>query len=448
MYSLIGQELRKLGISPRTLEPGFDSFPSTNAMMPMFPLEGPVDESPPVLRKRLRIVIGAHTPHGTPYIVGSHHIARELKRMGHTVFHIPIPLGPQDLFISNQSNVKRLRWDGWKTTRRDLDPNQNDQFLLTCLPWMLVRRLGSRVAERLGFGDLTFPNVKALGNIDILIVDHPKQFWLVKMLKPALLLYRPTDAYSFPGHKDDKVYKQIERWLLRQSDGVILTASETAARMLSLCDGFQPPPMRVLENGVDMAAFVADPELQPPPALNDLFSPRLLYIGTFDERIDYNFIISSASELPNYSFILGGPMTDSQKAMFSARKNVTLLGSIAYNEISNFIRHCDVGFMPMNDHPFNQTRSPMKLYEFAAGGLPMVAKATSELERRNLPFCFTYKNFSEFCTAVNKALAYKSNGSSELQELAKAKSWDRITSQILEFCDEITFKTIGNSTRD
>ena len=162
---------------------------------------------------RLKIVIGAHTPHGTPYVVGSHHIAREFKRIGHEVFHIPIPLGPQDLFVTDHTNFKNVRWAGWKITRRHLDPEQDDQFLLAGVPWMVVRRLGFRSAERLGFGVLTVPSIKALRKPDILIVDHPKQYWLVNVLKPKLLLYRPTDAYSFPGHKDDHIYRKIESWL-------------------------------------------------------------------------------------------------------------------------------------------------------------------------------------------------------------------------------------------
>jgi glycosyltransferase involved in cell wall biosynthesis len=395
-----------------------------------------VHESPPVMGRSLKIVIGAHTPHGTPYIVGSHHISRELKRMGHTVFHIPLPLGPQDLFIPNLANVKRLRWAGWKTTRRHLDPNHNDQFLLTCLPWMLVRRFGFRLAERVGYGVLTLPNIATLANPDILIVDHPKQYWLVNRLKPKLLLYRPTDAYSFPGHKDDNIYGKIESWLLRQSDGAVLTASETTARMVSLCDGFQPPPIRILENGVDLAAFADSPAF-PPPELRDLSHPRLLYIGTFDDRIDYDFIVAAAQQFPDYSFVLGGPMTPSQASRFSSCKNVTLLGGIPYGELSRYMKHCDIGFMPMNDHPFNATRSPMKLYEFAACGLPMVAKAASELRRRNLPFCSMYDNLDEFGSAVDRALAYKLNGTDEMLKLAGERSWDSITSRLLAFCDEI-----------
>jgi teichuronic acid biosynthesis glycosyltransferase TuaH len=85
-----------------------------------------------MLEGPLKIVVGAHTPHGTPYVVGSHHIARELKRMGHMVFHIPIPLGPQDFFVDDHINFRSLRWIGWKTARRQPDPNQADQFLISC----------------------------------------------------------------------------------------------------------------------------------------------------------------------------------------------------------------------------------------------------------------------------------------------------------------------------
>jgi glycosyltransferase involved in cell wall biosynthesis len=411
-------------------------------MMSISLRDGPMSENRPLRQRSLRIVIGAHTPHGTPYVVGSHHLARELKRMGHMVFHVPIPLGPQDIFISNLSNVKRLRWDGWKTTRLGLDPVMNDQFLLAGLPWVMVRRLGYRFAERLGFGVLTSPGLKALVKPDILIVDHPKQFWLVKVLKPAILLYRPTDAYSFPGHKDDDIYKDIENWLLQRSNGVVLTASETTERMLSLCKYFNPPPMRVLENGVDLDAFT-NSAVAPPSLLKELPSPRVLYIGTFDNRIDYEFIIAAARRLTSYSFVLGGPMTANQQSLFASCNNITLLGSVAYGELSRYMKHCDIGFMPMNDHPFNATRSPMKLYEFAACGLPMVAKATAELTRRNLPFCFLYEGLTEFCSAIDRALAYKLQGIDEMRKLAREKSWDNIASQLIAFCDEISPGSIG-----
>jgi glycosyltransferase involved in cell wall biosynthesis len=403
----------------------------------MFLLEAPLNENRSVSRRPLKIVIGAHTPHGTPYVVGSHHIARELKRMGHLVFHVPIPLGPQDLFVADHSNFKSLRWTGWTTSKRRLDPNQADLFLITCLPWMLVRRMGFRLAERINFGAFTLPNLRALAGPDILIVDHPKQFWLVNLLKPKLLLYRPTDAYSFPGHKDDNIYREIESWLLRQSDGAVLTASETAIRMLSLCDGFEPPPMRVLENGVDLAAVSPDSSALSPPALKHLPHPRLLYIGSFDTRIDYDFITAAARQFPGYSFVLGGPMTPIQTSLFSSCNNVTLLGPVAYAELPRYMEHCDVGFMPMNDHAFNATRSPMKLYEFAACGLPMIAKATPELKRRSLPFCFIYESLPEFRTAVDRALEYKQNGTDEMHRLAKERSWVSITSRLLAFCEEI-----------
>jgi glycosyltransferase involved in cell wall biosynthesis len=130
-------------------------------------------------------------------------------------------------------------------------------------------------------------------------------------------------------------------------------------------------------------------------------------------------------------------MTPIQQARFSSCNNVILLGGIAYAELSRYIEHCDVGFMPMNDHPFNATRSPMKLYEFAACGLPMVAKATPELKRRRLPFCFMYDSLSEFRTAIDQALAYQLDGTEEMRRLAKERSWDSITSQLLTFCDDI-----------
>ena len=131
-------------------------------------------------------------------------------------------------------------------------------------------------------------------------------------------------------------------------------------------------------------------------------------------------------------------MTAAQRAIFGSSNNVTLLGAILYGELSHYMNHCDIGFMPMNDHPFNETRSPMKLYEFAVCGLPMVARTTSELRHRELPFCFAYDGLPEFCTAVHRALAYRREGADEMRRLAAERSWENITSQLLAFCEDIS----------
>ena len=67
-----------------------------------------------------------------------------------------------------------------------------------------------------------------------------------------------------------------------------------------------------------------------------------------------------------------------------------LLGPRPYAEVPAYLQHADVGLLLLSPDPANAGRSPMKLYEYAAAGLPVLARATPELQRRAEPFVALY----------------------------------------------------------
>jgi hypothetical protein len=78
----------------------------------------------------------------------------------------------------------------------------------------------------------------------------------------------------------------------------------------------------------------------------------------------------------------------------------------------------------------------MKLYEYAAAGLRVVARRTAELERRNEPFIFCYGRQSEMPAVCRKTLALPSS-----REMVKGRaiqqSWTEKARTLLQFVTHI-----------
>jgi glycosyltransferase involved in cell wall biosynthesis len=151
-------------------------------------------------------------------------------------------------------------------------------------------------------------------------------------------------------------------------------------------------PALLLENGVDCDHFTT-PRREPP----DLFGiphPRAIYVGAVDDRFDDRLLHAVASENPATSFIVIGGQTRQHAA--GAEGNVFYLGQRRYADVPGYLQSSDFAVMPLANNPANQGRSPMKVFEFGAAGLPVVATTTAELRRRDLPFVSLAESKTEF----------------------------------------------------
>jgi glycosyltransferase involved in cell wall biosynthesis len=84
--------------------------------------------------------------------------------------------------------------------------------------------------------------------------------------------------------------------------------------------------------------------------------------------------------------VLIGSGTAVAEIAASRLANVHLFGIRPYADLPTYLQHASAGLLPLNAHPANAGRSPMKFYEYAAAGLPIVASLTPELARRREPF--------------------------------------------------------------
>lgn len=336
----------------------------------------------------LRIVFGSHTHLGGPFVVGSHHLSRELRRLGHDVVHVSTQITPVHA-LRLRDPVVRTRF------RLAVRPDERDGVVnlvaAAALPWSAKAN-----APWLWSRDLFLPpgglrhlvRSRLGGPVDLLLLDQPKLVGLARLLRPTRTVYRATDVYSLM--KGNLRVGAAERHAVRTADLVVATSEPVAAHLRRL--GPRRAPL-VLENGVDQKRF-AKPVPPPPEYAADVNRARAVYVGALDYRFDFAMLDALAVALPQVEFVLIGPSTARSRERRLA-DNVTVLGTRPHAAVPAYLQHAHAGLLLMNDDPSNEGRSPMKLYEYGAAGLAVLARSTPEMERRREPFVATYTDAAE-----------------------------------------------------
>jgi len=375
----------------------------------------------------MRILFLSHTAMGGPFVVGSHHLSRAMARLGHRVAHLSPPVTPAHA-IHLRDPFERRRIARW-LAGGELVHGVLDLVPFSPLPWPLARRLSA--APHLLFGRLArFSALRRLRRCGLLapelvLIDEPRLCALLPAFPAARVIYRPTDLYA--EIRNDASIRLAEAELVRRADGFIATSEPVAAHLRAL----GAADVLLMENGVDVEHFLdgvaecAEPDLR-----HD--GPVAIYAGAFDRRFGREHLLRAAEAHPQVLFALIGPADAAFRAHFEASENVRFLGPVAFDELPGYFRRASVGLLPLSDHPSNAGRSPMKLYEYAAAGLPVVASHTPELARRRLPFVRLAGSPGEFARCVGEALR-EAGPTEEGLAIARSQSWRAKCEQVLGF---------------
>jgi glycosyltransferase involved in cell wall biosynthesis len=131
-------------------------------------------------------------------------------------------------------------------------------------------------------------------------------------------------------------------------------------------------PSAVIPNGIDPDEWLS--AATPPSWRSALGSPLLVYAGTLDSRLDVAGLLELAQQMPDIQIVLVGPLLDPlHLEPLRAASNVEIRPALARPEVIGLIRSADVGLVPHRDNALTRAMSPLKLYEYLAAGLPVVA---------------------------------------------------------------------------
>ncbi|OGS22736.1 MAG: hypothetical protein A2252_08725 [Elusimicrobia bacterium RIFOXYA2_FULL_39_19] len=91
---------------------------------------------------------------------------------------------------------------------------------------------------------------------------------------------------------------------------------------------------------------------------------------------------------PNLEFVFAGEgkLLDKMKALakdYGCENKVKFLGYINYKEVIEFLKKADIGLVPLNSSTVNLARCPLKMLEYQAAGVAVVATDVGEARRLN-----------------------------------------------------------------
>ncbi|MDO7908392.1 glycosyltransferase [Paenibacillus sp. JX-17] len=378
----------------------------------------------------MNIMFASHTYMGSPFVVGSHHLAREMDKLGHSVIHVSTPLSPFHLLKYSKDRDIQERFKIWRGKRPDVHPSVLNSIPMTMLPWEIAGPLYKRTKKNYMLPSLKKAmRQKNMDSVDLLLIDQPRFVGLEELIKPKVTIYRPTDIYS--KMTGDGSIAAAEQTLLSRVQGLVSTSGPVLSELLP----YNPDiPTLLLENGVEYDHFskpAAEPE-----ELRDIPGPRAIYVGAIDERLDLKALHLLAERMPELSIVIIGPVHEGAKSYFAGLSNVYLLGAKNYQTVPAYLQHCDIALLPLSNHAANAGRSPMKLYEYAAAGLPVVVTETPELLRRREPFLYFYRQAGDFPEQVRATLEQHSDKET-VRQLAKRHAWDSKVESLLDFAQNL-----------
>lgn len=219
------------------------------------------------------------------------------------------------------------------------------------------------------------------------------------------------------------------------------TVLATASRIFEdLQEGVRPDVLLV-PNGVDVGDFEADDKVSNKnssykDATAGLSESRWTvgYYGAIAQWFDFDLIQFLAARHPNWSFQLVGevyPDVTSQAKQLAAYPNITLSKRVPYGEIPRILAGFDVAILPFLKNDITLRTSPVKVYEYLAGGKPTVCTDLPEIMR--IPNVLSASNREEFESAIETALEVvgDTNYSRLLRNTAKLNTWQSRIEEVL-----------------
>ena len=292
------------------------------------------------------------------------------------------------------------------TRLRRRDPVSLDALQRTCSAYERHMR---RAAERLG---MDRPAV---------IVGHPVLAGLGRFdWAGPVTFYAIDDWTSYPPNRAwwPAYRASIER--------VRELGRRVAAVSAEIVERITPTgPSLVVPNGIDPDEWLA-PAAAPAWFLQRP-APRLLYVGSLDRRIDVAAVIAAARAVRDGSVTLVGPMLDEEHlARLRAEPNVSVRPTAPRAEVVALIAASDACLIPHARTPLTEGMSPLKLYEYLAGGRPVAASSLPPIARVGHPrVALADEGPQAFADAVRRALALGPAPADERLRFLRDNAWRR-----------------------
>lgn len=284
------------------------------------------------------------------------HLARELGALGYRVFYVStVPLlvpGRTDYLIQGtpEPGVVLVQLSSGSIRIPDF-------YCDELMPDEVAGFLKSFDALQEDFGIQKFA----------LLVQQPFWWPLVAHLRQGRVVYDCIDHHVGFRADSNPSLIEFERKLIDDADVVVATSA-------TLADTIQRTrECHLIRNACEFARFSQVGRLKTSTR------PIIGYVGAVSEWFDGQLLFDVAKARPEWQFDIYGAIVGADVAACRALPNVNFFGEISYESVPGVVAHFDICIIPFKLNSLTFATNPVKVYEYLAGGRPVISTALPEL---------------------------------------------------------------------
>jgi glycosyltransferase involved in cell wall biosynthesis len=200
---------------------------------------------------------------------------------------------------------------------------------------------------------------------------------VVGTLGEELIIYHCVDEYSSFSDAAFQEVEVAEQLLLKKADLVLASSTPLVEkkRPFNACT-------YLALHGVDYQHFhqAVEESTHVAGELQGLPRPILGFHGLLADWVDLQLIVEIARKRSDWSIVLVG-RADTDLTMFQKLSNVIVVGHRSYSQLPTYLKGFDVALLPFVQNELTRNANPLKLREYLAAGLPVVATPLPEVIR-------------------------------------------------------------------
>lgn len=224
---------------------------------------------------------------------------------------------------------------------------------------------------------------------------------------------------------------RLEADIIRKFDVTLATSRELRRLKSKYSDHVYFHP-----NAADFRNFqksLSEDTPRPPELLPAEGRKIIGYTGNIEVRVDYELLKKIAEQHPDKFLVLVGPITTAEHKSVGLLDypNVISTGAKRIEELPRYLRYFDCAIIPFKKITLTRSIYPLKINEYLAAGLPVVATDFSEDIESFGEVIFIGRSHEAFVGLIDDAIA--SNGSEHIAARTAVANRNTWTARVEQF---------------
>jgi teichuronic acid biosynthesis glycosyltransferase TuaH len=279
-----------------------------------------------------------------------------------------------------------------------------------------------------------------------LVMTYPHYLYLRELADPDVSIYYCVDDFSLYWPREAQRIRDLEMDIVRAADATVCVSRLRTEELQSLIPE-AASRIHHIPHGAPTPFMSEHPLMrpaEPPTDLAHLPRPYLGYVGSLEDRVDWELMDRISRTFADASIVLVGRVKEpvpepwwESCARFLSRPNVHAMGWRPQQDLARYYQAFDVTLIPYQiDHAFNRVCNPTKIMDAMGSGRPIVATAIPECRLHAERF-HVVEDTDDFIDAVRQILDQNSDdGRAAVRHaFARANSCHRISERILDLID-------------